>query len=83
MYMREVIQMPDAATGNTEKMAAIVNPDGLKGMDWIMSQTTLCRRSIGNLLRKGLPHIKLGRRILFHPPSVIAWFLRQQNGGNI
>jgi hypothetical protein len=32
-------------------------------------------------MKKGLPHIKLGRRVLFHPPSVAGWLMRQQRGG--
>jgi hypothetical protein len=76
----KVHQTPDTATG--QKLAADFKTDGLWEMDGMTSRTHLCRRSIGNLLKKGLPHIKLGRRILFHPPSVEAWLLRQQQGGN-
>ncbi len=76
--MEKVIRTPDPATG--EKLAANLNTDGLRGMDWITSHTTLCRRSIGNLINKGLPHIKLGSRVLFHPPTVNKWLLRQQRG---
>ncbi|PWU13305.1 MAG: hypothetical protein C5B50_19530 [Verrucomicrobia bacterium] len=30
--------------------------------------------------KKGLPHIRVGGRILYHWDSVTAWLLRQQRG---
>ena len=71
--------MPEAATGQS-KLAA--DTAGLKEIAWAMAYTTLCRRSINNQLKAGMPHVKLGRRILFHPPSVEAWLLRLQRGGS-
>jgi hypothetical protein len=82
---------PDAATGNPklatdlsvdvsgEKLAA--HADGLQDMHWMMAYSHLCRRSVANQMKKGLPFLKLGRRTLFHPASVEAWCLRQQRGG--
>lgn len=70
---------PDGATG--QKLAADFNTNGLWEVGDMTHRTHLCRRSIGNLMKKGLPHIKLGRRILFHPASVENWLLRQQRGG--
>jgi len=77
MTKAKVTLTPEAATGQS-KLAA--NTTGLQEMRWAMEYTTLCRRSIWNLMKKGLPHVKLGRRILFHPPSVEAWILRKQKG---
>jgi hypothetical protein len=71
----------NAQTPETEQSKVAADTAGLREMSWIMAYTTLCRRSIANLLKKGLPHVKLGRRILFHPPSVEAWLLRKQRGG--
>ena len=79
MQNKKLVQIPDAATG--QKLAADFKTDGLWEMDGMTGRTHLCRRSIRNLLKKGLPHIKLGRRILFHPASVEAWLLRQERGG--
>jgi hypothetical protein len=79
MLKARIAQTPEAATGKP-KLATDFNTDGLWEMDGLTSRTHLCRRSIGNLLKKGLPHIKLGRRILFHPASVENWLLRQQQG---
>jgi hypothetical protein len=78
MSDNKIIQAPEAATGKS-KLAA--DTAGMQEMPWAMAFTTLCRRSINNQLKKGMPHVKLGRRILFHPPSVEAWLLRQQRGG--
>jgi len=78
MSIEKNTKTPEAATGQS-KLAA--DPSGLQEISWIMGYTTLCRRSIANLLRNGLPHVKLGRRILFHPPSVERWLLSKQRGG--
>jgi hypothetical protein len=76
MSKSQCLKTPDAATG--EKLAA--DTTGLQEMPWMMAYTKLCRRSVGNLLKKGLPHVKLGRRILFFPTSVENWLRRQQRG---
>ncbi len=80
MNNREIHQTPEAAT-DISKLATDFNTGGLQEMSWMLAYTKLCRRSIANLLKKGLPHVKLGRRILFHPPSVERWFLSKQRGG--
>jgi hypothetical protein len=76
---KEITQKPESATGDS-KLATDL--PGLQPMHWMMAYSHLCRRSVANLLKKGLPHIKLGSRILFHPPSVERWMLRQQRGGD-
>ena len=68
--------MPEAATGNQEFTA-----NSLWDMTELMRHLPLCRRSIYNLMRRGLPHIRLGRRLVFHSGSVQGWLLRQQRGG--
>jgi len=78
MNEQKVNLVPESATG--QKLAADFNTAGLQEMSWMMDYSKLCRRSVTNLLKKGLPHIKLGRRILFHPPSVEKWLLRKQRG---
>ncbi|MGD0815920.1 MAG: hypothetical protein ABSA83_20195 [Verrucomicrobiota bacterium] len=54
---------------------------GLWDIEQLMAHVPVCRRSIHNLRKKGLPTIVLGRRLFWHPPSVQAWLLRQQRGG--
>ena len=54
---------------------------GLWDIEQLMAHVPVCRRSIHNLRKKGLPTIVLGRRLFWHPPSVEAWLLRQQRGG--
>jgi hypothetical protein len=80
MSLKRNTQTPHAVTGQS-KLAADTSTTGFREIAWAMAFTTLCRRSINNQLKAGMPHVKLGRRILFHPPSVEAWLLRQQRGG--
>lgn len=54
--------------------------NGLEDMQWAVAYTKLCRRSIINMMKRGMPHVKLGRRTLFHPQSVDRWLLSQQRG---
>ncbi|MGA2750792.1 MAG: helix-turn-helix domain-containing protein [Verrucomicrobiota bacterium] len=81
MKYKEIHQAPEAAT-DKPKLAAESSTPGLQDIRWMMAYSHLCRRSVANLMRKGLPYLKLGRRILFHPASVESWLLRQQQGGN-
>ena len=85
---------PDAATGKS-KPAVEQNTDfcaypavigeadlgALWDIESLMRHIPICRRSVHNLRKKGLPTIVLGRRVFFHPASVEAWLLRQQRGG--
>jgi hypothetical protein len=64
-----------------EKLPANENTAGLWSVNDLMRRVPLCRRSIHNLRKKGLPSIVLGRRLFFHPPSVESWLMRQQRGG--
>ena len=54
---------------------------GLWDIPELMRHLPLCRRSISNLRKKGLPTIKLGSRVFFHPASVENWLMRQERGG--
>ena len=48
----------------------------------ILQKVPVCRRTLYNWRTEGkIPHIVIGRRILFHWPSVEAALLRQQQGG--
>jgi hypothetical protein len=63
-----------------EAQESPANP-GLWDIEQLMAHVPICRRSVHNLRKKGLPTIVLGRRLFWHPPSVEAWLLRQQRGG--
>jgi len=48
----------------------------------ILARIPICRRTLFNWRSSGkIPHLKIGRRNLFHWPSVEAALLRQQHGG--
>jgi hypothetical protein len=79
MSIKKDTQTPEAA--KDKRPDADFNA-GLQDMNWMMAYSHLCRRSVANLMKKGLPFIKLGRRTLFHPASVESWLLRQQRGGD-
>jgi hypothetical protein len=78
MLKSVVTQTPDADTGN--QVGGNFYTSGLWDVQAVLARLQICRRSLSNLLKKGLPHVKLGKRILFHPASVEAWLLRQQRG---
>ncbi len=41
---------------------------------------SLCERTIWDLVKKGeLPHVKVGRRVLFSPASLQSWIERQES----
>jgi hypothetical protein len=49
----------------------------------ILARLPICRRTLFNWRASGkIPHVKIGRRNLFHWPSVEAALLRQQRGGD-
>ena len=51
---------------------------GLWDIAQLMRHVPVCRRSISNLRKRGLPAIVLGRRVFFMPASVKDWLLRQE-----
>jgi hypothetical protein len=84
---KEIHQTPDDATGKS-KLAVEQNSNscpkdgGLWDIEALMRHVPICRRSVHNLRKKGLPTIVLGRRLFWHPASVEAWLMRQQRGGD-
>ncbi len=86
MYKAKVAQTPEVATDEPKLAVAdgiskTPAPTGLWDVADLMRHVPICRRSIHNLRKRGLPCIVLGRRLLFHPASVEAWLLRLQRGG--
>jgi len=74
--------MPETATSNA-KLAAIPQ---LNKTFWdekeLLRHLPICRRTAFNWIEEGkLPCVKIGRRKLFHWPSVEAALLRLQRGG--
>jgi predicted DNA-binding transcriptional regulator AlpA len=50
----------------------------------LLTRLPICRRTAFNWIQQGkLPCIKIGRRKLFHFPSVEAALLRLQRGGSL
>ncbi|MGH7953566.1 MAG: helix-turn-helix domain-containing protein [Limisphaerales bacterium] len=48
----------------------------------LLTRIPICRRTAQNWIKAGkLPCVKIGRRKLFHWPSVESALLRQQRGG--
>ncbi|MGH7954040.1 MAG: helix-turn-helix transcriptional regulator [Limisphaerales bacterium] len=48
----------------------------------LLARIPICRRTAFNWIQQGkLPCVKIGRRKLFHWPTVEAALLRQQRGG--
>jgi hypothetical protein len=76
-----------AAAAPAENGAVISLPGGPEHGDGFLSKEDLLKRvpwsvgTLSNRLKQGCPHIKDGRRVLFHWPSVSDWLLRRQRGG--
>jgi hypothetical protein len=57
-------------------------PAGFKTEGEILQLVPVCRRTLSNWKAKGvIPHLKIGRRVLYDWDSVRAALLRQQRGG--
>jgi hypothetical protein len=54
--------------------------DEFVGESGILRIIPVSRRTLFSLREKGLPHVRLGKRVIFHVPSVREWLLRQQRG---
>ncbi len=70
--------MPELATGESMLAGnnATLSPATLAllwDVEDLQRNLKLCRRSIHNLRKRGLPTIVLGRSIRFHPESVMRW----------
>jgi hypothetical protein len=86
MIIEKNTKTPEAATGKSklavEQNSKVFERDGgLWDIGELMRHVPVCRRSVHNLRKKGLPTIVLGRRLFWHPASVEAWLMRQQRGG--
>lgn len=48
----------------------------------LLAKLPICRKTLFTYCEKGdLPSVKIGRRVIFHWPSVQSALLRQQRGG--
>jgi hypothetical protein len=85
--MREHVNSEAPASGEAfldekqQKTNFCPKDGGLWDIPELMRHVPLCRRSISNLRKRGLPTIVLGRRVFFHPGSIEAWLMRKQRGG--
>jgi hypothetical protein len=61
---------------------ALASEDTFLDEKQILARLPICRRTLFSWRQSGkIPHLKIGRRNLFHWPSVEAALLRQQHGG--
>ena len=57
-------------------------PAGFMDEPRFLQMVPICRRTAANLRKAGkLPHIKLGKRILYHAATIERWLLSKQRGG--
>lgn len=85
-------ETPDTAT-DKPKLAAIPAEDQPRSGNELktiveekemLKQVPVCRRTWYNWRKDGkIPYIKIGRRCLYHLPSVLEALLRLQRGGNL
>ena len=75
--MSDKSKTPDTATGNK---LADDDVQALWKVSDIARRLGICRRTVNNMMTRGLPFLKLGRSVRFIPASVESWLLRQQRG---
>jgi hypothetical protein len=67
---------------NEKQKNTPLTPAGFIDEPHFLQMVPICRRTAANLRKAGkLPHIKLGKRILYHAATIEQWLLRQQRGG--
>ncbi len=71
--MEESMIIPEAPTGAFK----------FGGKDDVAEMTGLCRRSVSNLMKRGLPHIKIGRNVRFDLGLVREWLNRRCGKGSL
>lgn len=73
-----------AIAGATESEPATVSTQSQTFVNEaaILGMIPVCRRTLKSMRDRGeIPFIRIGGRILFHPPSVQTALLRMQRGG--
>jgi len=66
---------------NNAQQTASASGEGFLDEKQILTRLPVSRRTLFNWRASGkIPHVKIGRRNLFHWPSVEAALLRQQRG---
>lgn len=55
-------------------------PEGFLDEQTILQRLPISRRTLYQWRLDGLPHAKIGARVLFDWPAVYAWVTRQQRG---
>ncbi len=76
--MGDNIEQPATQTATEQPPA----PKEFLTTEELLLKLPVCRKTLFSYCAKGkLPSVKLGRRVLFHWPSVQAALIRQQRGG--
>jgi len=78
MHVNKTVTLaaPAGASTTTEPAAEFINSEELR------RRLPICRRTEKNHRDKGrLPFVQLGRRVIYHWPTVQQALLRQQRGG--
>jgi hypothetical protein len=69
---------------NRESDRAPSSATGFLNQKQLLARLPVSRRTLFSWRASGkIPHVKIGRRILFHWPSCEAALLRRQHGGNL
>jgi hypothetical protein len=72
----KVVTLAEPAGASTD-----AEPAGLWDTRQLLARVPISRRTLHARIKDGkIPAIKLGKRLLFHPPSVEAALLRLQRG---
>ena len=79
---RSAIRTPPASAGVTEN--SVRGEPNFINEKQLLAKLPVSRRTLFSWRASGkIPHVKIGRRILFHWPSCEAALLRYQRGGNL
>ena len=77
--MKKPIPLPTAAAGVAQLPSETV---GIVNEALLLREIPVCRRTLKSWRDSGkLPHIKIGKRVLYHLPTVREALMRMQRGG--
>ena len=78
----ETEQAPQETTRPARKRKArLMNMEGFCDTEQLSARLGVCRKTLFSYRDSGkLPYVQLGRKVIYHWPSVEAALLRQQRG---
>jgi hypothetical protein len=78
-----IVSMPTSAATSNNTAAPDQTCDGFLSTQELLERIPISAGTLANWRKSGsIPFVKLGRRVIFHFPSVVEALLRMQRGGD-